>query len=120
MFGPPLGAEVLEHMQRYLRESEAFEGAVPRAGGKAADESARDLRLRKTIRIPEETVDRVEEARAALWHAVRPCAPRLRVRRPEPMQGRCLQHEGDHINRFDGYPAESIEDWHRSRGLWMN
>ena len=29
-------------------------------------------------------------------------------------------HEGDHIDRFDGYPAESIEDWHRSRGLWVN
>lgn len=21
---------------------------------------------------------------------------------------------------FDGYPAESIEDWHRSRGLWID
>ncbi len=22
--------------------------------------------------------------------------------------------------RFEGYPAQSIEDWHRSRGLWLD
>ena len=21
---------------------------------------------------------------------------------------------------FDGYPAESIEDWHKTRGLWID
>ena len=29
-------------------------------------------------------------------------------------------HEGDNVERFEDYPAESIEDWHRSRGLWMD
>lgn len=28
-------------------------------------------------------------------------------------------HPGDHIDRFDEYPAESIEGWHRARGLWV-
>ena len=23
-------------------------------------------------------------------------------------------------DRFDGYPAESIEDWHKTRGLWID
>lgn len=27
-------------------------------------------------------------------------------------------HEGDNIDRFAGYPAESIEDWHKNRNLW--
>jgi hypothetical protein len=29
-------------------------------------------------------------------------------------------HPGDHIDRFDDYPAESIEAWHKSRGLWVD
>ena len=28
-------------------------------------------------------------------------------------------HDGDNIDRFDAYPAESIEDWHKSRGFWV-
>jgi hypothetical protein len=27
---------------------------------------------------------------------------------------------GDRDQRFDGYPKESIEDWHRKRGLWID
>ena len=30
------------------------------------------------------------------------------------------QHEGPNIDRFDEYPAESIEDWHRKRALWTD
>lgn len=26
---------------------------------------------------------------------------------------------GEHDTCFDGYPEQSIEDWHRSRGLWI-
>jgi len=26
---------------------------------------------------------------------------------------------GSSDQRFDGYPAQSIEDWHRERGLWI-
>jgi hypothetical protein len=29
-------------------------------------------------------------------------------------------HRGKHIERFDVYPDESIEDWHRNRGLWLD
>ena len=32
---------------------------------------------------------------------------------------RVALHEGDPIARFAGYPAESIEAWHRARGLWL-
>ncbi len=28
-------------------------------------------------------------------------------------------HAGNHIERFSDYPAESIEAWHRRRGLWL-
>ena len=31
----------------------------------------------------------------------------------------CL-HEGENIDRFNTYPEESIEDWHKSRGLWVD
>lgn len=27
-------------------------------------------------------------------------------------------HDGDTIDRFDDYPTESIEQWHRRHGLW--
>ena len=27
---------------------------------------------------------------------------------------------GEHDTCFDGYPEQSIEDWHRSRGLWID
>ena len=27
-------------------------------------------------------------------------------------------HAGDNIDRFDEYPSESIEQWHRRHGLW--
>ena len=30
-----------------------------------------------------------------------------------------VSHEGDNIDRFDEYPNESIEDWHKHRGLWV-
>lgn len=29
-------------------------------------------------------------------------------------------HESDNVGRFDAYPEESIEDWHQSRGLWVD
>lgn len=29
-------------------------------------------------------------------------------------------HEGDNIERFDEYPDSSIEDWHKTRGLWVD
>lgn len=28
-------------------------------------------------------------------------------------------HPGDHIDRFEEYPSESIEGWHRARKLWV-
>ena len=29
-------------------------------------------------------------------------------------------HDGDNIDRFDAYPTESIEDWHKSLGFWVD
>lgn len=29
-------------------------------------------------------------------------------------------HPGDHIERFPGYPEQSIEAWHKSHGLWLD
>jgi hypothetical protein len=29
-------------------------------------------------------------------------------------------HEGDHIERYRDYPAQSIEAWHKSHGLWLD
>ena len=30
-----------------------------------------------------------------------------------------VPHEGDNIDRYDEYPEESIEGWHKARGLWI-
>ena len=32
----------------------------------------------------------------------------------------CAPHEGRNIERFDEYPVESIEEWHKRRGLWVD
>lgn len=29
-------------------------------------------------------------------------------------------NEGGEVDRFDGYPDASIEEWHRKRGLWLD
>ena len=29
-------------------------------------------------------------------------------------------HTGDNIERYDEYPADSIEQWYRQRGLWLD
>ncbi len=29
-------------------------------------------------------------------------------------------HQGDHIERFAEYPAESIEAWHKRHGVWLD
>ena len=62
----PLGAEVLKHARRHVREAEASGEAVRRAGRKASGENARGPRLRKTLRLPEKTAARIGAARAAL------------------------------------------------------
>ncbi len=31
-----------------------------------------------------------------------------------------VPHDGDGIDRFGEYPNESIADWHKSRGLWVD
>ena len=31
-----------------------------------------------------------------------------------------VPQQGPDDGRFDSYPAESIEDWHRARGLWVD
>jgi hypothetical protein len=32
----------------------------------------------------------------------------------------CIPHTGRNIDRFDEYPKESIEEWHKSRGLLVD
>lgn len=32
----------------------------------------------------------------------------------------CAPHTGRNIDRFDDYPVESIEQWHKRRGLWVD
>jgi len=110
------------------------------------DNATLKVKGRRALRVYRATIDGQEsEARrhfcgrcgSALWlwdprwpELVHPHAGAVDTALPQPpafvdimlgsAPGWTVPHAGDNIDRFHDHPEESIEDWHRKRGLWVD